>query len=136
VSATHPIRLPPDDVRDISRLLSQLQLPTSMPDLPPDASALQRLRAALTVFNVPPVDGDAERGAGIYEEECSDCHGPEGWGEDDVPQLAGQYTEYLRRQIDNFRSGERKNEDMDGVFDAISATDLEDLFAYLASRDD
>jgi cytochrome c553 len=128
--------LSPNDVLDISRLFSRMELPTRMPDLPPGTSALVRLRTALTVFNVPPVDGDAERGAEIYEAECSDCHGPEGWGEDDVPQLAGQYTEYLRRQIDGFRSGERSNEDMDGVFESITATDLDDLFAYLASRDD
>jgi len=128
--------LPPDDVRDIARLFSQMELPTRMPELPPDASALERLRAALTVFNVAPVEGDSQRGAEIYEEACSDCHGPEGWGEDDVPQLAGQYTEYLRRQIASFRSGKRKNEDMDDVLDSISASDLEDLFAYLASRDD
>jgi len=128
--------LPPDDVRDIARLLSQLELPTRMPELPPDASALDRLRAAVSVFDIPPVEGDSERGSTIYEDECSDCHGPEGWGEDDVPQLAGQYTEYLRRQIEHFRSGQRKNEDMDGVFDGITAADLDDLFAYLASRDD
>ena len=128
--------LPPDDVRDIARLLSQLELPTRMPELPPDASALERLRAAVSVFDIPAVAGDLERGARIYEDECSDCHGPDGWGDDDVPQLAGQYTEYLRGQIEHFRSGERKNDDMEGVFDGITAADLDDLFAYLASRDD
>jgi cytochrome c553 len=128
--------LPPDDVRDISRLFSRMELPTRMPELPPDASSLERMRAALTVFNVPPVEGDIARGGEVYEESCGDCHGSEGWGEDDVPQLAGQYTQYLRRQIGQFRSGERKNDDMEDVFDDLTAQDLEDLFAYLASRDD
>lgn len=128
--------LPADDVRDIARLLSQIELPTERP--PPDAemSALERLLAVQAVFNVPRVDGDIERGAEIYEAECLDCHGEEGWGEDDIPPLAGQHTNYLRRQIRSFRSGERVNEDMDGVLDELDARDLEDIFAYLASRDD
>jgi len=128
--------LPPDDVRDIARLLSQIELPTKLP--PPDAemSAYERLVAAQAVFNVPRVDGDIEMGFELYDDECSSCHGEQGWGEDDVPQLAGQYTDYLRRQIQAFRSGTRKNDDMDGVFEEVDANDLEDIFAYLASLDD
>ncbi|MCP3986849.1 MAG: c-type cytochrome [bacterium] len=128
--------LPPDDVRDVARLLSEIELPTEQP--PPDAelSALERLMAAQAVFNVPRVDGNVERGAEIYSEECGECHGEEGWGEDDVPQLAGQHTNYLRRQIKHFRSGKRMNEDMDDVFEGLDDDDLEDIFAYLAARDD
>ena len=127
--------LPESDIRDIARLFSQIELPTSMPDMPPGASSLERMRAAVTVFNVPRVEGNAERGAEIYEEECSDCHGPEGWGEDDAPQLAGQYTEYLRRQLVSFQSGERLNEDMEGIFEELDDRDLQDIFAYLSERD-
>jgi cytochrome c553 len=128
--------LPETDVRDIARLLSQIELPTEMPSTDEPMDALARLRAAQAVFKVPRVDGDVERGAELYEEECSDCHGEEAWGDGDAPQLAGQYTEYLRRQIDGFRSGTRVNEDMDGVLDPLDDDDLQDLFAYFASRDD
>ncbi len=128
--------LPQGDIRDIARLLSEIELPTEMPSPDADMSALERLRAAQAVFNVARVDGDIERGAKLYEDECSDCHGEDAWGEGDAPQLAGQYTAYLRRQIASFRSGERNNDDMDGVFDELDDDDLEDLFAYFASRDD
>jgi cytochrome c553 len=128
--------LPESDIRDIARLLSQIELPTEMPAPDADMSSLERLRAAQAVFNVRRVDGDVERGAELYAEDCGDCHGPEGWGEDDAPPLAGQYTEYLRRQIDGFQSGERANEDMDDVFDSLDDRDLDDIFAYLSSRDD
>ena len=128
--------LPESDIRDIARLLSTIELPTVMPSPDVPMSALERLRAAQAVFNVRRVDGDIERGATLYADECSDCHGPGGWGEDDAPQIAGQYTEYLRRQIAGFRSGERVNEDMEGVFDFLAVQDLEDIFSYLASRDD
>jgi cytochrome c553 len=124
------------DVRDIARLLSQIELPTEMPAADAPMSALERLRAAQAVFNVARVEGDSERGAGLYEDHCGDCHGEEGWGDGEVPPLAGQYTEYLRRQVANFRSGERANEDMEDVFDGLDDRDLEDLFAYFASRDD
>jgi cytochrome c553 len=127
--------LPESDIRDVARLLSSIELPTEMPAPDAPMSALERLLAAQAVFNVPQVEGDIERGAELYQEECGDCHGPEGWGEDDAPQLAGQYTEYLRRQIEGFQSGERLNEDMDGVFDELVGPDLEDIFAYLSSRD-
>ncbi len=128
--------LPPSDVRDIAQLLSQIKLPTEMPSPDEPMSTLERLRAAQAVFNVPRVAGDVERGGELYGEECGDCHGEEGWGEDEAPQLAGQHTNYLRRQIEQFRSGERINEDMDDVLDSLDDEDLQDLFAYLASRDD
>jgi cytochrome c553 len=129
--------LPPDDIRDIARLLSEIELPTRMPKLDESASAYERLLAAQSVFNVPRVEGgNIERGARLFEDECADCHGEEGWGDGEVPQLAGQHTNYLRRQIESFRSGERANEDMEGVFEGIDAQDLEDIFAFLASRDD
>jgi cytochrome c553 len=128
--------LPESDIRDIARLFSTLELPTEMPSPDAEMSALERLLAAQAVFNVPRVDGDVERGAALYEEECGDCHGPEGWGEDDAPQLAGQYTEYLRRQLVAFRSGTRVNDDMEDVFDGLEDADLEDIFAFLATLDD
>jgi cytochrome c553 len=127
--------LPERDLRDIARLLSEIELPTELPSPDAPLTAFERLRAAQAVFNVARVNGDVQRGAELYQEECGDCHGPEGWGEDDSPQLAGQYTEYLRRQIVSFQSGERLNEDMEGVFEDIDDDDLQDIFAYLASVD-
>jgi len=128
--------LPPDDARDIAHFISQIQLPTKLPKFTPEMSALDRLNLAQSVFRVPPVKGDIERGGELYEDDCADCHGDEGWGGDDVPQLAGQHTNYLRRQVRHYRSGERQNDDMDGVLDDLSDADMEDVYAYLASRDD
>jgi cytochrome c553 len=128
--------LPPDDVLDIARLLSQIELPTKIPSPDAGMSPYERLLAAQAAFNVPRVEGDIERGFELYDEECGYCHGEQGWGIDEVPQLAGQYTGYLRRQIQDFRFGRRQNDEMDGVLDELDANDLEDIFAYLASCDD
>jgi len=128
--------LPEDDVRDIAFYLSEIELLTRMPELPEDTSAYQRLLVARRVFNVPRVDGDIEKGARTYKKTCRRCHGTDGWGRGTTPPLAGQHTEYLRRQIGRFKAGERRNDDMMEVLSPLSDADLENVFAFLASRDD
>jgi cytochrome c553 len=128
--------LPESDIRDIARLLSEIELPTEMPSPDVPMSALERLLAAQAVFSVPRVDGDAARGAELYRTSCRKCHGTEAWGRGKAPQLAGQYTEYLREQVDNFQSGKRKHKKMETLFGSLEDADVKDLLAYLASRDD
>ncbi len=52
--------------------------------------------------------GDATIGSGLYG-VCSACHGTEGQGMQalNAPKLAGQSEWYLRRQIENYKSGLR-----------------------------
>jgi cytochrome c553 len=51
-----------------------------------------------------------ERGQRIFD-ICGACHGPKGEGNDRLlaPPLAGQQTDYLLRQLRNFRSGTRQS---------------------------
>jgi cytochrome c553 len=130
--------LPEPDVLDIARLLSKIELPTEMPELPESASALERLLAADSVFNVPRAPGDVERGAGIYEEKCRKCHGKEAWGRGSSPQLAGQHTAYVRRQIELYKTGDRTyaDERMQTVIDTLAEPEIEALLAYFSTRDD
>lgn len=53
------------------------------------------------------------QGEELYGKNCVDCHGQRGQGDakDHIPAIAGQHFEYLRRQFDLIRSGERKNAD-------------------------
>jgi cytochrome c553 len=129
--------LPEDDVRDIALYLSGIELLTQMPELPDDTSAYQRLLMSRRVFNVPRVAGDVAKGERTYKKTCRRCHGTDGWGRGTTPQLAGQHTEYLRHQIARFKAGERTaNEEMMDAITPLSLEDIENLFAYLASRDD
>jgi cytochrome c553 len=128
--------LPESDVLDIARLLSELELQTKMPEFAEGTTSYQKLLIARRVFNVRRFDGDVERGQALFEETCERCHGAEGWGEESTPQLAGQYTNYLRRQIDLFRAGERKHRKMSKVVTKLEDRDLDDIFAYLSTRDD
>ncbi len=56
---------------------------------------------------------DLENGRDVYE-VCAACHLPEGWGSEDgtFPQLAGQLTGALIKQMADIREGNRDNPTM------------------------
>ena len=58
--------------------------------------------------------GSAERGAALYA-VCSTCHGDSGQGMPDMngPALAGREEWYLKRQLQNFKSGVRGSDSRD-----------------------
>lgn len=138
---TEPRELSERDMKDVAAWLEAIQLPTRMPDLPPTASALERLQAAEKVLVVPRVKGDVEQGRARFLEECADCHGKDGRGRNkrDAPGLVGQYPEYLQRQFTAFKKRERgtdKGDAMYGVLDEVSAKDFTDMLAWLTSVQD
>ena len=68
---------------------------------------------------------------------CSVCHGEDLRGKDDVPPIAGRSPSYLARQLYDFRSGARNGSQaprMQAVVTNLSAADITDLAAYIASR--
>ena len=58
--------------------------------------------------------GDASRGAALYA-VCATCHGDRGEGMQDMngPALAGREEWYLKRQLQNFKSGVRGGDSRD-----------------------
>jgi cytochrome c553 len=54
---------------------------------------------------------DLAKGEQLYRETCAGCHGKNGEGDAKnlVPAIAGQHYNYLMRQFDQIRSGQRKN---------------------------
>jgi cytochrome c553 len=83
-----------------------------------------------------PVDpGLARAGAPLARRyHCTSCHGLTLMGQGQVPRLAGQDLDYLRRRLHGFR--ERTASDLDGTMtvaaQALSAEDVERLAHYLA----
>ena len=56
--------------------------------------------------------GDAAAGAGKAEEMCSGCHGENGNSEDAInPRLAGQYAGYIAKQVKDFQTAHRANDE-------------------------
>jgi cytochrome c553 len=80
--------------------------------------------------------GDAKAGAdksGL----CQGCHGGNGNSEDGTfPRLAGQYASYIAKQVSDFKSGLRtNNETMAGMAATVeSVQDALDIGAYFSSQ--
>jgi cytochrome c553 len=66
---------------------------------------------------------------------CQGCHGVVGLSvEDMIPNLAGQYSTYLTKQVQNFKTFERKHQIMNAMAQTISDKELLDVSAYFASQ--
>lgn len=87
--------------------------------------------------------GDARLGKEKSDaERCQECHGVDGHGlphstggsEDKFPKLAGQYPDYIVKQVRNFRTGERKDDTMSMMANSITDDDLFDIAAYFSEQ--
>jgi cytochrome c553 len=66
---------------------------------------------------------------------CQGCHGESGMtAEPMVPHLAGQYGQYIAKELRNFQSGVRTHQIMSAMAATIADNDLADISAYFASR--
>ena len=66
--------------------------------------------------------------------QCQTCHGLDGVGRmPDVPNIAGDSEIYLAKQLKDYRSGERRHEQMSIIAASLSDQDIADLAAYYAS---
>ncbi len=66
---------------------------------------------------------------------CQGCHGEVGISmEGLIPSLAGQYGNYIAKQLRNYQAGARSHQIMNAMAATISDDDLADIAAYFASR--
>jgi cytochrome c553 len=96
-----------------------------------------------TVAYVPP--GSIARGEKIVTTggdgktfPCAACHGPDLRGTADVPNIAGQSAIVIARQLFAIKAGDRAGtmvELMRPVVEKLTADDIIDIAAYVASRD-
>jgi cytochrome c553 len=64
---------------------------------------------------------------------CSDCHGTNGVSVvKNFPNLAGQKEMYLAKQLEAFRTGTRKNNEMKFIVKLLSDADIANLAAYFS----
>jgi cytochrome c553 len=67
-------------------------------------------------------------------ELCTACHGENGISQtQNTPSLAGQQDQFIQWQLVFFRSGARKNEQMQPIVEQIQNDDIRNLGAYFAS---
>ena len=78
--------------------------------------------------------GDVARGQELAV-DCADCHGDDGLGDEDIPAIAGMDAAKHLKELMDFKSGAREDEDEDMVdsVEELSEQDMADLAAYFAS---
>jgi cytochrome c553 len=77
---------------------------------------------------------DIAAGKAKASEICAGCHGENGISQmENIPSLAGQLDQYIQWQLVYFRSGSRKNEQMQPVVEQLTNDDIRNLGAYFAS---
>ncbi len=114
-----------NDITDVSAYLEHMPVP----------SAHRR-----QIMNTP---GDVAAGKKIYEEEeCYRCHQKDGSGKPkkDIPPLKGQHSNYLLKQLHEFkeilRIHDGEDEKEDSSFAEMDETMLKNIVAYLSTLDD
>lgn len=67
---------------------------------------------------------------------CAACHGGDGNSAIAInPSLAGQHAQYITKQLMNYKSGERKNEIMQGMVASLATDDdMKNVAAYFAAQ--
>lgn len=78
---------------------------------------------------------DIEAGKRKAAEVCAACHGTDGNSQTaDFPRIAGQYPDYMRKALRDYKSGARKDPIMAGFANQLSAQDIENVAAYYAAQ--
>jgi cytochrome c553 len=65
---------------------------------------------------------------------CMACHGDKAQGNGPIPRLAGQHRAYLAHQLEAFASNARANVIMHQTSKDLTAQQIDEVTAYLASR--
>lgn len=98
------------------------------------------LVVASAVAVEPPAKPDLAKGQTIASQVCAACHGADGNSPSPAnPKLAGQASEYLEKQLHNFKAvqgkkPERDNAVMAGMVANLSPEDMRNVAAYFASQ--
>ena len=89
--------------------------------------------SGVAVWAVPADAADVAAGR-EKAELCIGCHGEAGISQtQNIPSLAGQPDQFIQWQLVFFRSGTRKNEQMQPIVEQLSNDDVRNLGAYFAS---
>lgn len=99
---------------------------------------VQTLKAAAIVLLMGVASGAPAGDAAAGEtkaQQCASCHGAAGVAiSDQFPNLAGQYEDYLRHSLKQYRSGQRNNAIMAAFAVNLTDEDIADLAAWFSSQ--
>ena len=109
----------------------------------PDFIALGKYFASRPTHGHQVEDGDlAQVGAFVYKRgnpwsgvaACAGCHGPSGYGTNALPRLAGQHAQYTEKQLKEFGSRARTNDNavMHSIASKLTELELKAVASYLS----
>ncbi len=93
------------------------------------------LATVFTLGTIPARAQVAVEGALLARAQCAVCHGQQGESTtEQFPQLAGQNQVYLRKQLEDFRSGARKHVAMNQIAGALAPMEMDALATWFAQQ--
>jgi len=74
------------------------------------------------------------KGKEIFKSQCVACHGDNGHGKEELPRIASQPAEFLKRTLDNYRTNpkRRPNSPMQAIIGKLTSEDQEAVISYVA----
>jgi cytochrome c553 len=109
-------------------------VPSQWGDATPGRAAVRSTGVVLDASMAAAGASDAVgRGASLALAQCTMCHGPQGMTQSNAPNLAGQYSDVVLKQLLDYRKGDRASPIMQALSEALSERDMHDLAAYFAS---
>lgn len=94
--------------------------------------------ALVAMLNLPSLAfaaPDLARAEEIIAGRCFLCHGMEGESASPVfPRLAGQHSEYITKQLADFKSGKRKSDTMKPQSEELTLAEMKAIGAYFESK--
>ena len=99
-------------------------------------TSTRRLLAAAVLAACTSVQAaDPAAGAAKAKEVCMACHGMDGNSPSpEFPKIGGQYVDYIRKALRDYKGGTRKNAIMAGFAGALSDKDIDNLAEYYAKQ--
>jgi cytochrome c553 len=91
--------------------------------------------SAIAAETKPAAKPDLAKGQALVTQVCGACHTADGSrGSPANPILQGQHPEYLVKQLQEFKSGKRKNAVMAGFASTLSEDDMRHVAAFYAGK--
>lgn len=82
-----------------------------------------------------PAKPDLAKGEASYSAVCAACHGADGNSTVPAqPKLSQQHPQYTFKQLQEFKSGRRKNAIMKGFADTLTEGDMRNIAHWLATK--
>ena len=118
------------------KLIAHLMLATCLAAAAPCVFAQDaKLAAAAKVEPVKLAKPDLAKGEASFTAVCAACHGADGNSAIPAnPKLAQQHPQYVLKQLQEFKSGKRKNAIMSGMVAALSDDDMKNIAYWVTSK--